>query len=276
LSGVVPEDGLQLGDVEGFVFDVDGTLAKRGSDGVTRPLPGAAAVLERVRASGRPFVLFTNASHVPSSDLARGLREKGLPVGDDELLTPPDSAITYLLRYHRDRPVLLFATDAIRERIGAAGVPLANGEEAGVVLVAHVDEIDIASLERAARAVSAGAPLLTCSYVRGYAGGDGIIFSRGAMVTAAIAKVSGGRPRVVGKPSRAAVAELRTHFGFPTEKLVVVGDDLDMDIALGRLGGSRTVLVRSGMSGSTLLEQVPEHRRPDAAIDSVADLLELL
>jgi ribonucleotide monophosphatase NagD (HAD superfamily) len=203
------------------------------------------------------------------------LREKGLPVGDDELLTPVDSAITYLLRRHRDHPVLLFATAVIHERIAAAGIRLAEGEEAGVVLVAHVDEIDIASLERAARAVSAGAPLLTCSYVRGYAGGDGIIFSRGAMVTAAIAKVSGGRPKVVGKPSRAAVAELRTHFGFSTEKLLVVGDDLDMDIAFGRLGGSRTVLVRSGMSGSQVLERVPERRRPDAAIESVADLLDL-
>jgi HAD superfamily hydrolase (TIGR01450 family) len=272
----VPENGLDLGDVEGFVFDVDGTLAKRGSDGVTRPLPGAAEVLDRVRASGRPFVLFTNASHIPSRDLARGLRDKGLPVGDDELLTPVDSAITYLRRHHGDHPVLLFATDAINERMATAGIRLASGEEAGVVLVAHVDDIDVASLERAARAVSAGAPLLTCSYVRGYAGGDGIIFSRGAMVTAAIAKVSGGRPRVVGKPSRAAVAELRTHFGFPTNRLVVVGDDLDMDIALGRLGGSRTVLVRSGMSGGSVLEHVPERRRPDAAINSVADLLELL
>jgi NagD protein len=72
------------------------------------------------------------------------------------------------------------------------------------------------------------------------------------------------------------VAELRTHFGFPTNRLVVVGDDLDMDIALGRLGGSRTVLVRSGMSGGSVLERVPERRRPDAVIDSVADLLELL
>jgi HAD superfamily hydrolase (TIGR01450 family) len=269
-------NGFRLDDVDGFVFDVDGTLAKRGADGVTRPLPGASDVLERVRASGRPFVLFTNASHVPSPDLARGLREKGLPVGDDELLTPVDSAITYLLRYHRDRPVLLFATEVIRERIASAGIRLAQGEEAAVVLVAHVDEIDVASLERAARAVSSAAPLLTCSYVRGYAGGDGIIFSRGAMVTAAIAKVSGGRPKVVGKPSRAAVAELRAHFGFPTENLVVVGDDLDMDIALGRLGGSRTVLVRSGMSGSRVLERVPERRRPDAAIESVADLLGLL
>ena len=44
--------------------------------------------------------------------------------------------------------------------------------------------------------------------MRGYAGANGIIFSRGAMVTAAIAKVSGDRPRILGKPSRAAVEEV--------------------------------------------------------------------
>jgi len=54
----------------------------------------------------------------------------------------------------------------------------------------------------------------------------------------------------------------------------VIGDDLGMDIALGRLGGSRTVLVRSGVSGQIDLSKVPERRRPDAAIDGVADLLD--
>jgi len=96
------------------------------------------------------------------------------------------------------------------------------------------------------------------------------------MVTAAIAKVSGARPRVLGKPSRAAVTELRTHFGFPTEKLAVIGDDLGMDIALGRLGGSRTVLVRSGITGNSLLERIPERRRPHVVINGVADLLDWL
>ena len=52
----------------------------------------------------------------------------------------------------------------------------------------------MAALERAARAVTAGAPLLTGSYARGYAGANGMIFSRGAMVTAAIAKVTGAPP----------------------------------------------------------------------------------
>jgi len=266
----------RLGDVDGFVFDVDGTLAHRGSDGLTRPLPGAREVLERVRASGRPFVLFTNASHARAEAIAGGLREHGLPVRDDELLTPVESAITYLLRYHRDHRVLLFATEVIRERIAEAGIQLARGEEADVVFVAHVDEISLTSLDSAARAVSSGAPLLTGSYVRAYAGGDGVIFSRGAMVTAAIAKVSGARPKVLGKPSRAAVTELRTHFGFATEKLAVIGDDLGMDIALGRLGGSRTVLVRSGITGHSVLERLPERRRPHAVIDGVADLLDWL
>ena len=49
-----------------------------------------------------------------------------------------------------------------------------------------------------------------------------------------------------------------------------------MDVALGKLGGSRTVLVRSGISGQIDLQGVPERRRPDAAIDGVAELLDWL
>ncbi len=267
---------LSLEDVSGFVFDIDGTLAHRDPGGRAHPQPGAAAVLERIRASGRPLVLFTNGSHVRAEAIALGLREDGLPVGDHEVLTPIESTITYLRRYHRDRPVLAFATAAARERLREAGIPLTQDEDAEAVFVAHVDQVDMASLERGARAVLRGAPLLTGSYVAAYAGANGPILSRGAMVTAAIAKVTGQRPKVVGKPSRAAVAEIRRRLGLPTSQLAVIGDDLGMDIALGRLGGSRTVLVRSGISGQLELDRVPERRRPDAVIDAIADLLERL
>jgi hypothetical protein len=46
-----------------------------------------------------------------------------------------------------------------------------------------------------------------------------------------------------------------------------------MDIALGHMGGSRTILVRSGMSGSLDLDGVPERKRPDAVIDGVEEML---
>jgi ribonucleotide monophosphatase NagD (HAD superfamily) len=221
--------------------------------------------------------VFTNGSHVTSQTMARALREDGIPVGDHEMLTPVESAITYIRRRYPDRPVLLFAHDVIRARMVAAGIPQASaGEEAEVVFVAHVDEVDLKDMERAARAVTRGAPLLTGSYARGYAGANGIIFSRGAMVTAGIAKVTGARPRIVGKPSRAAVDEVAARLNLPTSQIAVIGDDAGMDIALGRMGGSRTVLVRSGISGQIDLEKLPERHRPDAVIDGVAELLEVL
>ena len=275
----LPIDGVRdlgLDDVRGFVFDVDGTLAHRGPDGRAQPQPGAVEVLERIRASGRKLVLFTNGSHVRSETMARALREDGLPVADDELLTPVESAINYIRRRHPDRPALLFASQVVRERMAEAGIHEARGEEAEVVFVAHVDDADLRELERAARAVERGAPLLTGSYARGYAGAHGIIFSRGAMVTAAIAKVTATRPRIVGKPSRAAVEEIRIRLGMPTDEIAVIGDDVGMDIALGRMGGSRTVLVRSGITGATALDKLPESRRPHAVIDRVSDLLEVL
>jgi HAD superfamily hydrolase (TIGR01450 family) len=267
-------DRSRLAELRGFMFDIDGTILHRGPDGRGRPQPGAVEVLQRIRASGRRLVLFTNGSHVPAEAIAQGLRDDGVPVSDEELLTPVESAITYLRRHHDGTPALLFASAPVRERFAQSGVVPATGEEAGVVFVAHLEEVEMAALERAARAVSRGAPLFTGSYVRGYAGADGMIFSRGAMITAAIAKVTGARPRVLGKPSRAAVAEVSSRLGVPASEIAVIGDDLGMDIALGRMGGSLTVLVRSGISGAIDLEQIPQRRRPDAVIDEVADLLD--
>ena len=266
-----------LNDVRGFVFDVDGTLVHRAGAEV-RPLPGASEVLDAIRASKRPFALFTNGSHMPPAAFARELREVGLSVEDGQVLTPLCSVQTYLAQ-HGDVAVLPFVTDSARGYLEEAGVRLVGDGEhdaVGAVFVAHPKEVDFESLERAARAVITGARLLTGSYVPAYAGANGPILSRGAMVTAAVAKASGRRPTIVGKPSRAAVVAVETHLGMPAAEIAVIGDDLLLDVALGHLGGSRTVLVRSGISGSIDVSRVPERRRPDLTVLGVADLLDRL
>jgi NagD protein len=262
---------MRLDSVRGFVFDVDGTLVTRFPEGV-RPLPGAVEVLEAIRASGRPLALLTNGSHVPPEVLAAQLRADGLDVADEEMVTPVRSALSYLRRRHPDRRVLLFAQDAVRARLRDEGVHLVD-DEADVVLVLHTDEISFAALEHAARTILAGARLLTANYLPAYAGANGPIFSRGAMLTAALVKASGARPTVVGKPSRAAVSELEARLGVPAGALLVTGDDVRMDVGLGLLGGSRTVLVRTGISGALDLSKLPEHRRPHAVVNGVGELL---
>ena len=269
---------MRLDDAGAFVLDVDGTLVHRAGETV-HVQPGAVEVLERIRASGRPLALFTNGSHVPPEAFAEGLRSAGLHVTDDEMLTPLRSVQVYLRALEREVPVLLFATASARDYLVRAGLQIVDGERserAAAVFVAHTDVTDFAELERAARAVLAGAPLLTGSFAPAYAGADGPIFSRGAMLTAAIAKVTGARPVVVGKPSRAALRTISDQVGVPSRDLVVIGDDLGMDIALGRLGRARTILVRSGISGSIDLGRLPERQRPDAVVDGVAALLDWL
>jgi NagD protein len=268
---------VRLDDVSGFVFDVDGTLVHRAGDEV-HVIPGAREALARIRASGRPLALFTNGSHIPPFGFAAELREAGLDVADDELLTPLSSVQTYI-RSHRASTLLLFGTDAAGAYLLANGIGITDGEgpeDVDAVLVAHTDVVDFPELERAARAILRGARLLTGSFVPAYAGADGPIFSRGAMLTAALAKVTGARPVVVGKPSRAAVRAYAERLGAAPTEVAVIGDDLDLDIALGRLGGSRTILVRSGISASVDVDRLPERRRPDAVVDGVADLLDRL
>ena len=270
---------MRLDDVRAFVLDIDGTLVHRDGEDV-HVQPGAREVLAKIRDSGRPLVLFTNGSHAPPETFAADLRAAGLPVADDELLTPLCSVQTYLrAQQHRDGSVLVFGTDSAREYLGRAGVRILDSEDAtdaAAVFVAPPAAVDFEELERAARAVLRGARLLTGSNAPAYAGANGPIISRGAMLTAAIAKASGARPVIVGKPSRAAVRTISDRLGVPSGELAVIGDDLGMDIALGRLGGSRTILVRSGISGFVELDQIAESHRPDAVVDGVAELLDWL
>jgi len=59
-------------------------------------------------------------------------------------------------------------------------------------------------------------------------------------------------------------------------ELAVIGDDVTMDVALGRMGGARTVLVSSGISGRLDIDDIDERHRPDAIVDGVAELLDWL
>ncbi len=267
---------MPLEGVRGFVFDIDGTLVHRTGPEEVHAIPGARDVLHRVTASGRPFAVFTNGSHVAPDAFAGQLRAAGLPVEDGQVLTPLNSVQAYLERFRGGARVLPFATGPARRYLEEVGIQLVDGGQIDAVFVAHADRVDFEELERAARAVIAGARLLTGSYVPAYAGADGPILSRGAMITAAIAKASSSRPVVVGKPSQAAVRVMRRLLGVRPEEIAMVGDDFRLDVALGKLGRSTTVLVRSGISADLDLDSVPEVQRPDLTVGTVAELLEWL
>ena len=114
---------MAIADAAGFMFDLDGTLVHRAPDGVVA-LPGAAEVLAAIRSSGRPLVVFTNASDSDPGAIAERLRRGGLELEAEEVLTAACSALG---RPRHERAVEVeHEAGGVSERHAAtAGDPLA-------------------------------------------------------------------------------------------------------------------------------------------------------
>jgi HAD superfamily hydrolase (TIGR01450 family) len=265
-----------------FIFDVDGCLALGASPGGQGggPLPGAPELLTTLKERGARFVCCTNGSGRPPEAYAAGLRAHGLPVADEQFLTPPVMAAERLARERTGARVMVLGGDGVIEPLRRAGIATvaADGDaHADIVLVGPVARLEAAHVKAAARAIWAGAEFLVTSYVPTIPVRDGRSASVSAAVAAGLAHVTGATPEVVGKPAPAVAKVARTRMGAtPDDPLVVVGDDPALDIALGRAVGAGTVLVLSGTAGATDVPALPPSQRPDAVVAGVSDLLAAL
>ena len=118
------------------MFDIDGTLVHRTGPEEVHAIPGAREVLDRITASGRPFAVFTNGSHLPPDAFAHQLRAAGLPVEDGQVLTPLRS----VQAYRGAKRVLPFASEPARAYLAENGMELVDdGGPVDAVFVAHSD-----------------------------------------------------------------------------------------------------------------------------------------
>ncbi|SFC33161.1 4-nitrophenyl phosphatase [Halobiforma haloterrestris] len=103
---------------------------------------------------------------------------------------------------------------------------------------------------------------------------NGTIPGSGAIL-AAIEAVAGREPdAVLGKPSDVAADAALDRLGVAPESVLVVGDRLDTDIALGNRAGMTTAVVLSGVTDRTTLEESPI--QPDYVLESLGEIERLL
>jgi 4-nitrophenyl phosphatase len=243
--------------VDAVIFDIDGTLIHAkdpsGAKGA-RPIPGAIEAVERVRASGRPILFFTNGTGRPPARAAADLRSVGFALADEEYMNPAVVAAGWIARKHPGRSVLVLGGEGVvaplRER-GISVMKAADARIADVVLVGWDDTLTYGELRAACDSVWAGAPLLATSTASVFSVDGGPAPGWSGAVVAGIRHTTGARAVTLGKPSPVALREMCRVLGVPPTRTAVVGDDLDLEIAMARRLGSPTALVLSGISSDT-------------------------
>lgn len=255
-----------LETIRALVIDVDGVLW-RGK----QALPGVPAFFDFLRARKIAFVIATNNSARPASDVTERLLRMGVHIDDTQVLTSAEATARYLA--HLTPPLKRIYM------IGGAG--LANAlEQAGYQLVeqnadAVVAGIDLnftyEKLKRATQEIRRGAKFFGTNGDKTFPGEDGIIPGAGALL-AALQAATDVAPIVIGKPERALYDSAIEKMNVAREATAALGDRLDTDIAGGKRAGLASILVMTGVTTQAILAH--STIQPDFVFDDLDALRE--
>jgi NagD protein len=157
--------------------------------------------------------------------------------------------------------VLAFGNDGVLDplrRVGIEMLALDRAEQARVVLVGADPAFTYDKLVAACRAVWNGAPLLVTSMAPWFASRQGRMPSTSGAIVAGITHVTGVQPIVVGKPSAVCMDILCQRLGLPPHDIAVVGDDVHLEMRMGRAAGALTVLVQTGAGHEFTSKEAPD------------------
>ncbi|HEY2333447.1 MAG TPA: HAD-IIA family hydrolase [Solirubrobacterales bacterium] len=253
---------------DGFLIDLDGVVWI-GRETV----PGAAEALRSLLDLSKEIVFVTNNSVRRPAKYAARLREAGIPVADERVVTA--GAATAGLAAERvgaGGTAFVIGAPGFKETVAAAGLVLLDGEaarHADAVVVSGHREFDYAELLTATFALRAGASLFATSRDPTLPMPGGAWPGTGATL-AAIETASGKTAEIGGKPERHLFDRARELMP-GAKRVAMVGDRLASDIEGGRRAGLETVLVLSGASSRAEAEAADPPA--DHTLEDLAGLL---
>ena len=253
----------KLSKAKCFLFDMDGTVYLGD-----RLLPGAAEFTRYLDQAQIPYYFLTNNSSSSRADYALRLAGFGLPVPAERIISSGEATAIYLKRQRPGARLYLVGTPSLEEEFIQFGFELVETNP-DLVVLGFDTTITYEKIRKLCDFVRTGIPLIATHPDINCPIDDGYMPDIGAMLALVKASTGRGPDVIVGKPYSPIVEAIVEKTGFTAQEIVMVGDRLYTDIALGE-SGLMTVLV---LSGETRLEDLEEGEfRPDFIFQDMADL----
>ena len=226
-----------------FLFDLDGVFY-RGKE--SRVKIGGTKTIEALRAEGRKLFVLTNNSTDMAETVHQRLLEFDIPVKRDEVLTSAKMTAEYLRERRGPVTYFLVGEGGLDSEMKGCGHTRVDGEKADFVVIGLDRGVTYEILDHAARVARNGAAIVATHDSALFMYQTGPAMAAGPFVRA-IEYASGKRATVIGKPSPLMFRIALKRAGCRKEAAVMVGDQLDTDIAGATRAGVDPILVTSGM-----------------------------
>lgn len=265
---------LDLSQLEAVLLDLDGTIYHE-----EHALPGAVELIHRLQERRRKYACLTNSTSSPHRISAR-LRRMGVEVDPEHIYTAAAATADYVLAsYSGQRMPRIFnlSTEGIHEMLDGKVHWVHSENEAADAVICGVPLNVFATPERQRTAMlllRQGAALVAICADRVYPSPRGLEFGVGAMASM-LAYAADVRPVYCGKPEKLFFHELCQRLEVEPLRCVLVGDNLESDIAGAKSVGIRTILTLTGVTTAQDAARLPPDKRPDAIITDLRDLADV-
>jgi NagD protein len=250
---------------KGFIIDMDGVIYHGNT-----LLPGITDFLKWMEESGKSYLFLTNASQRTPKELHEKLQRLGIIVGEEHFYTSALATAGFLASQKPNGSAYIIGDAGLIHALYSVGYTT-NNINPDYVIVGDTNSYNFEKIEMAVNLVLKGARLIGTNPDISGPIETGISPSVKALI-APIEIVSGKKAYFVGKPNPLMMRIALKKLGVKREEAVVIGDRMDTDIRCGLESEIDTVLVLSGITRRTEIDNFPY--RPQYVLNGIIDLVQ--
>jgi 4-nitrophenyl phosphatase len=257
----------KLKSIKCFMLDMDGTFYLSN-----HLLPGALEFMDYLDKKKLDYLFLTNNSSKNREIYTQKIRHLGFNVDETKVFTSGEATTIYLRKHTEFQNIFLLGTKALEDEFIQAGFILTN-EKPDAVVLGFDTTLTYEKIWKACDLIRNGLPYIATHPDFNCPTETGFMPDIGSFM--ALIEASTGRKAdvIIGKPYHHIVDSVVDKTGYSLDEIVMIGDRLYTDIALGK-AGIKTILVLSGETKSEDLEY--SEFKPDIVVNDLKDLLDQL
>ena len=248
---------------KGFICDMDGVIYLGN-----QLLPGVAEFVNWLNENDKRFLFLTNSSERSPKELQQKLQRMGLDIGEEHFYTSALATAAFLKKQAPGCTAFVIGAPGLLNALYDVGVTM-NDVDPDYVIVGETASYNYEVITKAVRLVLNGTRLIATNSDLTGPTEFGIAPACRSLV-APIELATGKKAYFMGKPNPLMMRTGLHLLGVHSEEAAMVGDRMDTDVIAGMESGLATVLVLSGCTSRTDVNDYPY--RPTYILNGVGDI----
>lgn len=229
---------------KGFICDMDGVIYLGN-----QLLPGVAEFVTWLNENDKRFLFLTNSSERSPKELRQKLQRMGLDIGEEHFYTSALATAAFLKKQAPGCTAFVIGAPGLLNALYDVGFTM-NDVDPDYVIVGETASYNYEVITKAVRLVLNGARLIATNSDLTGPTEFGIAPACRSLV-APIELATGKKAYFMGKPNPLMMRTGLQLLGVHSEEAAMVGDRMDTDVIAGMESGLATVLVLSGCTSRT-------------------------